>query len=500
MARDNSNGGRVLVHIFESPEAMPVQPTIEWILQSFRRVAPDPPASLVEAGPYNATGYIYLVTKFPDSAATLQAWVNAYKSYGQPGQKATPPETPIGQISSGQQNQPVRSGDRFSERPVQSQPGEFTRAFLAKESRPIGANSGSRDPVSPERKVPVTSSPEPGSFTQLFQSSLPDRGLEDDADRGDPNRSAGEFTRFFRGPFDGQQGTATPDLNQSVEPISAAGPGEFTRVFGSGRNNSQGESTPSRNLVPDPPSQREPGGFTSLFSASHPQGNVPAGPESHNRPFDGTEERNPILNHEPVWSEKPSAASDAPPRPIFPSHDPVRTLPGSSLPEVSPYSPPRSRENASRVFSVNEPSPELAPAPREPAVPGEYTRIVSGGKKSAPTPEEPPIQPQAPPMPLGQFNMGIPTGMPVAAPQTPAIPQAPPAPQFPQPMQAPPAPQMSAMPAAVPLPPIATPRLPAIRKDETTASGPPAYWPLVLILSGLFILAVLLVVFFAIRH
>ena len=44
VARKVATDERVLVYIFECPEQPPNKPTVQWILESFRAVAPDPPA------------------------------------------------------------------------------------------------------------------------------------------------------------------------------------------------------------------------------------------------------------------------------------------------------------------------------------------------------------------------------------------------------------------------------------------------------------------------
>src|SRR5208282_2606847 len=78
-AKDLASGERVLLHIFEAPEKKPDQPTVQWVLESFRRLAPDPPGLVVETGQYSGTTYAYLVTKLPDDAA-LQRWTQSYQS------------------------------------------------------------------------------------------------------------------------------------------------------------------------------------------------------------------------------------------------------------------------------------------------------------------------------------------------------------------------------------------------------------------------------------
>jgi hypothetical protein len=77
VARKLATDEPVLVHIFECPAQPPNQPTVQWVLESFRMVAPDPCGLVVETGRYEATSYGYLVTRLPEKSA-LQAWIQAY--------------------------------------------------------------------------------------------------------------------------------------------------------------------------------------------------------------------------------------------------------------------------------------------------------------------------------------------------------------------------------------------------------------------------------------
>ena len=72
------------------------------------------------------------------------------------------------------------------------------------------------------------------------------------------------------------------------------------------------------------------------------------------------------------------------------------------------------------------------------------------------------------------------------------MPTAPPPPQFP------PASGYPQMPAPAPLPSASLPQGPPLATMPAKAAGPP--WTMILILNGLFILAVLLVLYFALRH
>jgi len=78
-ANDKVRGERVLVHILRCDPRKPNQPTVQWVLEAFRRVAPEPVGLVLEAGPYSGTLYAYLVTKMPDDGA-LRVWVLQYEA------------------------------------------------------------------------------------------------------------------------------------------------------------------------------------------------------------------------------------------------------------------------------------------------------------------------------------------------------------------------------------------------------------------------------------
>lgn len=56
-------------------------PTIEWVMQAFNKVAPTPKELVVNAGRYEGTAFVYLVTKIPEPAE-LEAWLASYRCYG----------------------------------------------------------------------------------------------------------------------------------------------------------------------------------------------------------------------------------------------------------------------------------------------------------------------------------------------------------------------------------------------------------------------------------
>ena len=77
-ANDKVRGERVLVHIVECAPQKPDQTTAEWALESFRKLAPDPPGPVLETGKYSGVKYAYVVTK-PADETMVRAWVRRYE-------------------------------------------------------------------------------------------------------------------------------------------------------------------------------------------------------------------------------------------------------------------------------------------------------------------------------------------------------------------------------------------------------------------------------------
>jgi len=526
-AKDLASGERVLLHIFEAPEKKPDQPTVQWVLESFSKVAPSPPGLVVETGRYSGTTYAYLVTKLPDSAA-LQRWTQTYESSTLETQEIAIPSEgsslnslPVGKDrsrpndQSAEESNSVRSatplGDftaAFSglaspvsprsegnttktdrdeinlgpEPTAPSQgPGDFTREFFsgphqspqaqanqsppkrpAPSDRPVrGISTGSRDAA----KAKGTESPrksssgegsippaDPGSFTALFQSSFKSETGAPSGSVGTPSKSddanAGDFTDFFRGPFDREQPAETPIiLPKPLDPSQRNATGEFTKVFGSGKD----APFATRPLQePSGGAPQEPGSFTQLF----PEVSQPAAPSATNAPVQTWEPIAPkkemmAPSKEPVWT--PPVQS--PPKPPFiPSVEPILPKPAvtRTLREAGPALP----DGATHVFSAPG-SPSSSPPPL-PAGPSEYTRIIAGGC----------INPTGAPVATGSQNP-LPPPPKIAAPPPPKF--SPPAPKAPQ---------------------------PEVKPPKAKAS----YLPLVIILNVLLFFAILLIVYFAVKH
>ena len=537
-AKDLTSGERVLLHIFEAPEKKPDQPTLIWVLESFRKVAPEPPGLVVETGRYSGTTYAYLVTKLPDDAS-LRRWTQSYDSHVKETQESAiwsegPP--PVSPTTS---KDPAPPLDRPAESPrpmpnakppgdftaafsglpspvvspseantsgataldgitsapghtaTQRAPGEFTKQFFSglhespQELAPQAPAKSSGEavappkseappnrtgtPQAPKKEATQSQPPKPapsssgltgtstpavpqdsGGFTALFRSDFKSESQTSPESHGPPSKSADakpeDFTDFFRGPFDGERPAETPAILPKLpDAPQRNAPGEFTRVFGSGKSSDLPATPPLHSPVGDF-SRQDEAGSTQMFSGvGQPAAAPPANTPSQTwDPLTPKSEVSP-LSKEAAWTAPPLRPSP----PVTPSIEPIPPKPSTSNSSREPEPP--APAGATHVFSVVRP-PLSSPHP-VPGGPSEYTRIISGGMGS-----------------------NTADNVPVAPPKA----AAPPPPKFSPP----------------PLPP--PPKVPQL---EVKAPKPKAsYLPLVIILNVLLFLAILLIVYFEIKH
>lgn len=572
VARKIATDERVLVYIFECQEQPLNKPTVQWVLESFRAVAPEPPELVAETGRYDATSYGYLVTKVPERSK-LQTWIQSYEARQQTAEEAVMPPGNAPATGARESAKELANTLPASERPTRvfgsERPEEITKAFeaLRSELEPPSADSSpsaahaESGSISAEfgairfEGTAAAQPNKPGDFTRQFFSGFEDElgntsaqlGLPPREDRREPSglteklspkgidkhagtdaaaetpssilrkivfstgdsagssgvypasssgsaappkpappgsrdkaagMGTGDFTKFFRGPFDGQRPAETPDLSPAVA-REQKDTGDFTRVFGPPKRESSPPltSSPSANRNAFPTS--ESGSFTSFFDSAEVPKKTSSAYESAAPVGNRLGTNNGVLpptreQTSPTLVSRPARiAVDIPSSGAPASTSSERALPFSSRTEP---------EGATRVFSVTErdPAPSLSTLQ---AGPSEYTRIISMGPRKPSASGE--LTAAAGPQDSPSAGVAAPPGVP-------AIPAAPPLPQFP-----PPGGQ-----AQVPVPPVITsPPAPQGQPPGPMApkvAGPP--WTMILILNGLFILAVLLVLYFVLRH
>jgi hypothetical protein len=116
--------------------------------------------------------------------------------------------------------------------------------------------------------------------------------------------------------------------------------------------------------------------------------------------------------------------------------------------------------------------------------PSEFTIILSGNQLAPPPPAPPK---QASGSGAGQFKLPS-----MQAPQMPAAPQIPHAPPMPHASM-----PHAQMPQAPPIPPMAAPKLPAAA--PSAPKSPVSYLPLIIVMNVVLLLAIALVLYFALK-
>jgi len=291
-------------------------------------------------------------------------------------------------------------------------------------------------------------------------------------DIGDRAAKPGEFTTFFQGPFQGDRPAEIPGFSsQPIEPPKKS-VGEFTALFG--------KTTPPRPASPASTSVPEPS-FTSIFKdmgISQPALNEP--PPVHGGVIPAPSQPPPAV---------PQVNAPSLPDPVFNASTPVvtPTPPVPSTPQLP--NPPVERPAVGRSSSLPgdgatgafmRPAAEPATVPVEAQVgPSSYTQIISHPKdvESDEAAGEPAAAEGG-----GQF----------AAPSMPKIPAAAHSPM----PKMPPVPKV----APPPVPKMKGPSAPKIPKVDAPAQPPVSMWPLIITLTVLFFLAVIVVLFFVLKH
>jgi len=498
-ANDKVRGERVLVHILDCAPQKPNQSTMEWVLESFRRVAPEPAGPVLETGKYSGTQYAYLVTKPADEAA-LKGWVRRYEIQGQDTQETTPSRlTPI--------QRPPQVMEPPAPPPLLKTPApppvsvtQLLRDFDSQPKAPIRAkeptpsvqpvpplsvgreNSGlhSAPPWEPVR-APVSAPPgkeEPyiGRPAESTGSDYQDKGFPSGSFPSGsttstikPGAKPGEFTSFFQGPFRGDSPSDMPPAvsSQPMEPPRKT-VGDFTAVFGSARPEQTSPAVDESGNHPSPTS------FTGLFKdmEAPPRTfttSTPLPPPSALTPPPVEPFAAPSKQKEPF---SPPAYVAPPPPPVvtpIPPVIPIPPAPSVAKPSALPG------DGATGAFSrpgASEPAPVL---PEAPVGPSPYTQIISRDKLMASTETEEEGEGAAGGAPAEKF----------AAPSMPKM-------EPPKKMPAPPKPKVAA-PAAP-----KAPKAPKVDAPKFDAPAPPAVslLPLIIILTVIFSLAVLLVLYF----
>jgi hypothetical protein len=511
-AKNKARGESVLVHILQCEPQKPNQPTVQWVLEAFRKVAPEPAGVVLETGRYSGTTYAYVVTTLPDDAA-LRAWVQRYNEQN--------PETREVETHAAERRESKNSASQIPNpepavKPSSQVPVQFTQIFRELDSQakrgaptpPVAeANEAngqpSLPPDLPARRMPnfeerfpsaVHAAPKWDELSRTPAAAKEEPGLGSSAQKVVPDfltknvpaesgasvnnvAKPGEFTNFWQGPFHVDGPPEVPVSSSS--PIDAQKkPGEFTQMF------PRGAVTPETPVFTPTAPEQNPSRSGMTGWATHAEimaqmakEAAPVAPPAANEPA-------PMVA--PPAKESPAARMPAAvlPQPVIPP--PIAVSPAFPVPVpvppkplAIPVAPPIASSDATSAFRSAASEPVVAPV-QVPEGPGAYTRIISA-KQTTAEDVEPAEEQAGPKLP------------PFAAPSKPAMPAAPPLPKLP------PAPKTAPPPVKAPkAPKLKAPKLDAPKIDA--AKPPVSYWPMVLTLTVLFFVAVLLVLYFVLKH
>lgn len=341
-------------------------------------------------------------------------------------------------------------------------------------------------------KSQVPQEAKPDGFTEMFGSVRPP-APESTTPSGTADLFEGK-TPDFAELFKSAAPTAsTPAAQVPLSPLSAQpGTGRFTELF----KNELPSAAPKPAPAPTPFSNSGASGFTELFKGSP----ISAQPSAPPPPTPPATESTPGGFTQLFKGSVPSArATPVPPKP---AGELTQMISGGMA--SKPPSAPSPGAGATRLFSGESgAAPAMAPLPPGPS---EYTRVVSPRQlrelqqatpaASSPAPSaatgQAPAMPGAPQMPAWP----IPGSAPAPQLASPPMPQGVPSWQSPQ-VQVQPAAPLAWQPPQAPalIPPAAAPT-PAPKAESKILT----YLPLIIGLNVLFLIAVLLILLFALKR
>ncbi|MGO8794149.1 MAG: hypothetical protein ACLQLC_04950 [Candidatus Sulfotelmatobacter sp.] len=514
VANDKIRGQRVLVHILDCGLQQPNQPTVQWALDAFRHVAPEPAGLVLEAGRYSGTLYAYIVTQMPEKAV-LTDWVQRYQAQATdtheipapvvqskaqsdaPTADSSPaelarPSTPFTQAFQNLETPPKPKAPEIDLKKTKPDIDiRKTRLFAAPQPRVGASNLGGPKPgvsdsgaskpgepaeaprfptapdiLAPPASVPQKTAPIVTTPPDFYRADLAKNApSEPVAPAAGYSPKPGEFTSFFQGPFHGDEPTPVRGMSQQeVEPPRKS-VGEFTAVFGPVSAAPQKTSSETDAGMDDTESGLNVGWLNDSEIPRNPNTTSPAPAGGLPRAVS-----NPAVPTPPIFPPQPASyvASGTPifptPLPAKPAVPPVVMPPipipspvaATPLPTVTPADVVRRAFSNPGIEPIASP-PAVSSQPAMASSPSPYTQIIKRQD-----------------LPSAAASTGAEAG-PVAAKPA-ALPK----------MAPPPAPK------------IAAPEAPKL--DKPAAPPTISYWPLILTLTVLFFIAVLLVLYFVLKH
>ena len=395
VARDRESNQKVIVHTFEYSEQAINQPGMRDVLSAFSAVAPQPVASVIDAGKFDGTSIAYLVISWPGDEA-LAEWVRLYKAGLEGNGTSEPPGAATAIVGSDAACTPTtlktRSGD-VPEVPTQTvasygpasvpphkpgaisgfwghredttspnpaevvprAPGAFTNEFfplaadgpdnagepfIAKANGPASNQNG--------RAVPVDHHPIEAKYNEQSITPLSSIAASNKSSEPFPKLSAplmeaveaGQFTDLFFKRIEPEEGVASQDIDERDKGGSGGG-GEFTSFFKGPFSGEQPAPTPKIN-ADCTPQEKLPGDFTRVFGPSQKGASLKLQPvldyQSPNSAAQGSSteifrpQATPVPNDPFALDWQPRQASSAAPRDF--------TRPADRIPNVVPSQQP----------------------------------------------------------------------------------------------------------------------------------------------------------------
>lgn len=454
-ATERATGREVLIHLLpraDSPSGS--LRLVEVLLRHIVELPPEYRTPILQTGEWDAR-LIGIVTGLPDDVfqSSSTDWLNEYVRL----------QTPSAPAVSNHVSRFKNSGHERKEEPSQSSPGNFTRMF----GSPISASESETplpSPPTPSRTQP-DSPPRSGEFTRLFSSPLG----SDDFRTSDPT------------PPHPAPRQSTNESTNSPAPESS--PGQFTQLFRSSDIRSSDNEKPNAYLETDPPS-RDSGSFTTLFPRPEKTSSSAASKKQ------GDEGRT-FSTQTQVPREHEVPPDDSSLR-AMPPHSPVPTHRGDAA--------------ATQLFRMPDPSTST-PKPDRDAGPSEFTRVVAMPRSQT---EPPPVKNIRSESAMPNVSSGV--SMPSVSPPSLQGPSASvgsvSGPSFSSPSVNPGGftpPSVSGSSALATLPSAPSPAAPAqVPSAATPASAanvsvPRSLLYLILTMNVLFIIALIIVVYFALN-
>ena len=365
---------------------------------------------------------------------------------------------------------PTPAAEAWTPEPPKKEPGAFTREFMAVSQQDFQKGDTPARPTPPPQR-PVSSPPQATSFESIFGPPAPPAASGGQAEN--QKSGAGEFTSFFRDPFESpgvpEKPIVVPDMANSAPTKPPVG--DFTRMFGRDEISGMKQSSPTPPPEPEPP-QASAGSFTQMFGQPPAGKKTPGSQPGQSTLGTNATVRSPFL--EPSGdTPPPEAPRRATPVPSAPADSIFSRTPPSAPPVNQPFMTRPGSNEATDVFRI--PGGDAPPMESAPSGPSEFTVFLSRGQVNAAMAAPPPGGPAMP----------APTFAPPASPQPPPF-------QFtPPPAPAPPAPPAMRVPTA--------PAMPAARAPAAPQKAG-GFWPLLVVLTVLLAIGAMLVMYFVLKH